>query len=100
MLVIRKIDAMHKRYGKIEDKRCGDCCNLHVWLWSKKYFKCSAYGMSRSTATDWANKWIACGQFNIPYEPDDHRPLFYREPESTTMEGQMEIEMDGNKCSG
>lgn len=91
-MILKKIDAMHRRYGKIEDKRCGDCCNFYEKVYGKKYFKCSLYGMSSSTATDWAKKWVACGQFNIPFEPDGNRALFYNEPEKTVLKGQLTIE--------
>lgn len=95
-MFVCKIDAMHKRFGKIDGKRCGDCCNLHEWLWSKKYFKCSVYGMSRSTATDWAKKWTACGMFNKKQEPRKKGTLSINEPDNTPMEGQIEMEVSND----
>lgn len=27
-MAIRKIDLMHRQFGRIDDRRCGDCQNL------------------------------------------------------------------------
>lgn len=91
-MTLRKIDAMHKYYGKLDGEKCGDCCNFYERKYNNKYFKCSVYGMSNSTATDWTKKWVACGHFNIPFEPDNHRALFYNEPEKIVMEEQLTID--------
>ena len=90
-MVISKIDAMHKRFGKVEGKRCGDCCHLIERVYNNKYFKCEIYGLSRSTATDWAKKWVACGIWNKESEPNEGRAMYVREKDDKPMEGQISI---------
>ena len=63
----RKIKAMHREYGRLDGRKCGDCCNLSSYTQSRTWYKCEAYGNSRSEATDWAKRNIACGLFNIPF---------------------------------
>lgn len=58
----RKIDAMHKAYGRDYGYKCGDC----PWLsrkqgYGKAWYKCAAYGDSASESSDWAKRWDACG---------------------------------------
>lgn len=58
----RKIATMHKQYGMVNEKTCGQC----PWLYrscgyGSAYYKCAAYGKSNSEATDWRKKWTACG---------------------------------------
>jgi len=91
-MTIKKIEAMHKMYGIVSDKRCGECCNLVERQYGNKYFKCSVYGMSRSTSTDWAKKNIACGMFNVEVKPDNHRALSIKVEDSTPMENQIGLE--------
>ena len=60
----RKIDAMHERFGRHEGK-CRDCGNLKCYIYNnKRYYKCAAYGVTSSTATDWRLSWDACGIYN------------------------------------
>ena len=58
----RKITAMHREYGKDIAHKCADCSNLciHVTT-SHTLYKCMAYGVSASAATDWTKRWTACG---------------------------------------
>ncbi len=91
MATLKKIDAMHKRFGKLEGKRCGDCCNLIERQYNNKYFKCSIYGVSSATSTDWAKKWTACNMFNVEQKPNDRRALNYKEPDNKPMDGQLNI---------
>lgn len=65
---MRKIEAMHSLFGCTEGRSCRECCHLLVGEYhSRTYRKCEVYGVSRSEATDWAQKWPACGQFGKPY---------------------------------
>ena len=89
---IIKIDAMHRQYGKVEGKKCGDCVNLIERQYGNKYFKCAVYGMSCSTATDWAKKWTACGMFGKEFNPDNHRALSIKVPDNEPMSNQIEME--------
>ena len=91
MAILKKIDAMHKQFGKLDGKQCGDCCNLIIREYGNRYFKCAVYGMSSATSTDWAKKWTACGMFNKEFEPNDHRAWSVREPDNEPMDGQLEI---------
>ena len=91
MVTIKKIDAMHRRFGKLDGKKCGDCCNLIIRQYNNRYFKCAVYGMSCATSTDWVKKWTACGMFNKECEPDGRRALSITEPDNEPMDGQIEI---------
>lgn len=67
----RKIDAMHKRYGTVDEK-----CKVCRWLLrfdyhGKRYYKCKLYGVSHSEATDWRLSYQACGALNIPEDELD-----------------------------
>lgn len=61
----RKKNAMYREYGICHDHKCKDCCNLAAHKANKVWYKCKAYGESKSEATDWAKGNTACGLFNI-----------------------------------
>lgn len=74
----RKIAAMHREYGKNTAHRCADCPNLCIYATtSHTLYKCIAYGVSASEATDWAKRWTACGLYGKPLAID-HVPLMKR----------------------
>ena len=64
----KKIEAMHKRFGTLPDKRCEDCSNLIKGKYHDKLLrKCTVYGATHSEASDWRMKYVACGLFNVEY---------------------------------
>ena len=65
-----KIKAMHRFHGKDHQHKCKDCCNLIEKYWQRKYHKCLVYGDSNAPSTDWAKSYVACGHFDIPFDPD------------------------------
>ena len=73
----RKITAMHREYGKDCAHKCADCQNLCVYMANKTCYKCAAYGVSSSAASDWAKSWTACGMYGHPARKGD-TPLFER----------------------
>ena len=93
----RKIDAMHKEYGKDEQHKCAQCCNLSSYIQSRTWYKCEAYGNSNSEATDWAKRNIACGLFGKLFNEKTQIPLIEKlkhEPKAIEQEpikGQIEI---------
>ena len=63
--MLRKIDAMHERFGVVPDKRCGECSNLISGRYNTRYLsKCVVYGATHSEASDWKKRNMACGMFN------------------------------------
>lgn len=75
---MRKIDLIYAIFG-IDPKcrRCKDCpCLVRVTPTSREYYKCSVYGQSGSTATDWTGKWLACWRFGKPLEPGERTVLW------------------------
>lgn len=86
---------MHKLFSADEKHRCKECSNL---IESKRYYKCIYYGVSSSEATDWRQKWIACGLYNKDYdgvpviEIKKHMP---RPKQDTQIEGQTSL-FDGD----
>lgn len=99
---MKKLELMHSIFGKMEGKKCKDCCNFI----SDRYHdtilhKCQAYGMTHSEASDWRCKWDACGIYNQPY--DGHTVMGRGTREATAvveqpMEGQ--IDLFGGEESG
>lgn len=74
----RKITAMHRVYGQDDAHKCADCSNLCIYVTSSRtHYKCMAYGVSASAATDWTKKWAACGLYGKPLDAD-HVPLIKR----------------------
>ena len=74
MGVLKKIDAMHARFGTA-DGICGDCPHFVEGLYhDKKLFKCEGYGLTHSEATDWRKRWPACGMKDLPLP--DEPPVF------------------------
>lgn len=63
--MIRKIDLMHKEFGKVPDRKCKDCPHLVSYTANRKWYKCEVYGESSSEATDWRLKWNACGMIDV-----------------------------------
>lgn len=99
----RKIAAMHREYGKDHAHKCADCQNLCAINAGKTRYKCAAYGISSSAATDWAMRWTACGLYGKPIA-EGHVPLIKRlkpaKQQEKPLEGQVTFfEMgDANKC--
>jgi hypothetical protein len=55
------VGYLRRIYGNGPDgATCGNCANLYA---VGKYFKCKLGPQSRSEATDWRKKWLACGKF-------------------------------------
>lgn len=59
------IDEMHRRFGVLPGKRCEDCKNLLKGDYrGVTYRKCTVYGASHSSATDWRKRYEACGMYD------------------------------------
>lgn len=95
----RKLPAMHYAYGTTPTPhKCKECDNFRVYDYhGKRYFKCAAYGISNSEATDWGANYLACGLFNIPL--GDRVPLLEqikhqgRKAPAVLLYGQIEMEV-------
>lgn len=91
---IRKIDLMHKMFGKCEGHTCGECNNLiEGYYHDKKLRKCTVYGLTHSEASDWAKRYPACGKFNAEY---DGTPIIkyvgkYRTLSGIVVDGQISM---------
>ena len=99
-MALRKIQAMHNEYGRVNGHMCSECCNLSSYTQSRTWYKCEAYGNSSSEATDWAKRNIACGMFNKPFDKSQRLPLIEklkREPRQSDeepIEGQILMEVE------
>lgn len=94
MMAIRKIDLMHRTFGKCEGHTCGECSNIITQSWNRKtYRKCKAYGISNGEATDWVKRWQACGLFNRIWEDKPIARMV--RPTRTDMEEAQRIPLDG-----
>lgn len=96
-MALRKIDLMHRQFGKCEGHTCRECSNLIKGSWN--YTKCKIYGDTPSQASDWTQKWEACGMFNKSW---DNKPIIRlvrpsrkerEEQENAPIEGQLSIEI-------
>lgn len=95
----RKLPAMHYVHGvDPQNRKCKECCNFNRYeYYGKRFFKCAAYGVSHSDATDWGANYLACGLFNIPIE--GQRPLLEvlkHQPKQSSpivVEGQLRMEV-------
>lgn len=93
-MAIRKIALMHKVFGICEGHTCGECSNLVSFRYNRKtLYKCKAYGLTHSEASDWAKRHLACGMFNNPYTG---RPIIELvKPGRTNQEEAQRIELEG-----
>ena len=95
----RKLQAMHYVHGTTPTPhKCKECCNFRTFEYhGKRYFKCAAYGISNSAATDWGANYLACGLFNI--QIDNQLPLLEqiihqsRKLPAIPLDGQIEMEI-------
>ena len=88
----RKIKAMHELYGKQRGVRCYECEHLIPY---EGTFRCEAYGLTSTNATQWWIYWTACGMRGKPL-PDGYVPLYNRpvcrQRPIEIIEGQMSME--------
>lgn len=93
---IRKIALMYQMFGKAEGLHiCKECGNFVTGRYHNKvYRKCKVYGLTHSEASDWANKYEACGMFNKEYKGRSVIDFVNRnkQREADSMEGQLTIE--------
>ena len=90
-MAIRKIDLMYRCFGKCPGHACRECSNLIKGSWD--HSKCKVYGNTRSEASDWAQRWEACGMFNKTWNRGpvmhlvrrDRNPKQAVEPEEDTV---------------
>ena len=96
---IRKIDLMHRVFGKAGGVHiCKECSNcVKVRRNSKNLRKCKVYGLTHSAASDWAQRYEACGMFNKEWHGNNIIELVQRggkQPkEEQPLDGQVSFEM-------
>ena len=92
-MALRKLDLMHRQFGKCDGHICGDCSNLEVFDYhGRTYRKCKVYGVTNSEASDWAKRWLACGMFNKPW---DGNPIIRLVRPTRTDKEAQSIPLDG-----
>ena len=93
-MALRKIDLMHRQFGKCEGHACRECSNLiHVRAGDRPLTKCKVYGETSSEASDWTQRWQACGMFNKQW---DKGPIIRLvRPERTKQEDAQRVPLDG-----
>ena len=69
-----KTGTMRSMFGPDPDGEiCKSCEHLVYLQYSKRYYKCRAYGTSSCESTDWGCTWPACGLFtydeSVPLPP-------------------------------
>lgn len=99
-MAVRKLELMHRQFGRCETHVCGECIHLVSERYhDKTYRKCKVYGLTNSEASDWAKRWTACGMFNKAYAGRPIINLVRPEKKNADialdepLEGQMEMEV-------
>lgn len=68
-MAIRKIDLMYRLFGKCSGHACRECSNLvKIRANDRPLSKCKVYGETSSEASDWVQRYEACGMFNKPWD--------------------------------
>lgn len=102
---IRKIDLMHWMFGKACGVHtCKECSNfVQGWYHTKTLRKCKVYGITHSQASDWAQRYEACGMFNKEWHGNNIIELVRRgagQPKvDFPLDGQITFE-DGERKDG
>ena len=97
-MAIRKIKLMHRIFGKTDGHCCRECSNLvKICANNRPLSKCKVYGNTNSEASDWAQRWLACGMFNKPYKGPVMDLVRRSEPKAAEpeepLEGQMMLDV-------
>lgn len=58
-----RIRNMHRMYGRLVGRRCGDCRHCIVVRLRRNYRKCELSTQTAGPGTDWRAKWPACGKW-------------------------------------
>lgn len=58
-----RMRQMRARFGKRDDRKCGNCTHFYIHGRAGRYFKCDLNRCSGGPGTDWKFKWPACGKF-------------------------------------
>ena len=89
-MAVRKIALMHLMYG-YSDGECRECSNFQrIVHRDRRYSKCSVYGNTSSSASDWSGKYHACGMMNQEYKGKPTICMVRKDQKSTEeVEGQI-----------
>ncbi len=61
-LARKRLLFMLQKHGQAPaGTRCGTCAHFRVFRYNNTFFKCAAYGITNSNASDWRARWPACG---------------------------------------
>lgn len=98
----RKIDAMHRLFGEMPDKRCAYCKHFISGEYhDRRLFKCELYGLTHSEATDWRKSYTACGMYNMHVKRSSWVDVLKRKPQQAAgalpLEGQCEMQLTGGE---
>ena len=93
-MAIRKIELMHRQFEKLPGHKCAACSNLiEVRVHDMQLRKCKVYGITSSAASDWAQKYEACGMFDKPWDKGPIirlvKPENAKDIEDEPLEGQV-----------
>ena len=90
---MRKIEEMHKRFGRRGFGKCSDCPHYTRYKYrDTPYRKCEVYGATNSEASDWTGSWDACNLYDQEYKGPEIVTLWRDKPqERVECDGQMEL---------
>lgn len=90
----RKIGRMQTEFGTNAKHDCGSCDNcIIIEGHDRNYTKCVIYGVTQSSATDWVQKWTACGMYNKSWTGPKMMNVFNsrRSKSDVQCDGQMKL---------
>jgi len=85
---MKKNSIMYELYG-YGDGLCSSCKHLVRFEHGHVFYKCKAYGISNSAATDWRLKYNACGLKNKDLKGIN--PAYKEKAKDEPMEGQVNL---------
>lgn len=90
---MRKISEMYRWSGGTDYRHtCYECPHcIREMVGKRSVYKCKAYGITGSSATDWKPSYIACKHFGKPLPKVS---VFFQDktdPQKDQVEGQMNI---------
>ena len=96
---VRKINLMYWLFGKCGGVHtCKECSNFEQGRYHDKTLrKCKVYGLTHSEASDWAQRYEACGMFNKEWRGNDIIALVRRggcKKEIQQLDGQIVFDIE------
>lgn len=82
-MATRKIDMMHREFGRCTGHTCRECRNLlKFYVHGRTIAVCKVYGADGTVKTHWMQWYQACGMLNRPWGGKSLLQLLHTQPKS------------------